>query len=566
MQKDLYFFGYTGGQQAAKEAYENQLHSVAAQQMLIEQLSPSGSASQTTSGRNGTGSYFLKFYANLKSNGISGSNGWPMKVRKICLVNGDGNGTSTHKASDLFLSLDAYKRFIFNLHVAEIKNRFMPETGSSNTYFKGKITSKGFLNVSSVTHEEPVTNSNPRGSMDIMPGGLFNAQAEVRYPFAEALNDADVWDQYWSMLYNHCFIPTISALGFKNANFKWDTPINNRDLVKTGEIPFDNYYIPLYNQDHVSLTAENVTWLIKQLEGNYYNQSNIEISGPDHFCDQEQYEVEGLPTGATVQWKMVSGESKGFGISSTGLVSKIKPWNEVVYGRPITIEAKVTLSDGVIIPLSKEITTMTRKPNVGIALSYYLPANMSMGYVTIRHNDFNNGCVPGSYLYSINNMLMGSRRNYTMKGEMVNISGSFDLRKLPFHVANKLVNKLVLVRIIFNPLKTDMLPRNIEITRSVLFRNSHGTHPRPYFSLIQSSDLVTLKINDEEETISDRSVKSATPSGVYEIQLWNATSLLDTFKTDSKEYQISVSHLPAGIYIVRLIKDGEVYTQKIIKK
>lgn len=169
IQKDLYFFGYTGGQQIAKDAYDQQLHSIAARQMLIEQLNRYGSVS-TTDGQNGTASYHQTYYTSLKSNGLPNSSGWPSKPRRVVLVNGNGNGITTNQPSDLFLSLDAYKRFIFNLKVAEIRNRFMPPTGSYDSFFKGTVTTTGFLNIVFTTMELYFTNVNQRGSMDIVQG------------------------------------------------------------------------------------------------------------------------------------------------------------------------------------------------------------------------------------------------------------------------------------------------------------------------------------------------------------------------------------------------------------
>ena len=60
-------------------------------------------------------------------------------------------------------------------------------------------------------------------------------------------------------------------------------------------------------------------------------------------------------------------------------------------------------------------------------------------------------------------------------------------------------------------------------------------------------------------------INNTSSSDITEIQLWSATSLIRTYKTDQETYQFSVSDLPKGIYFVRVIKDGKTYTEKLIR-
>ena len=80
--------------------------------------------------------------------------------------------------------------------------------------------------------------------------------------------------------------------------------------------------------------------------------------------------------------------------------------------------------------------------------------------------------------------------------------------------------------------------------------------------------MVTIQLEEEtseKSTVStERAIKTPT-SGDTEIQLWSATGLIKTYKTEQKTYQIPVSDLPKGIYFVRVIKDGKTYTQKLLK-
>lgn len=88
-----------------------------------------------------------------------------------------------------------------------------------------------------------------------------------------------------------------------------------------------------------------------------------------------------------------------------------------------------------------------------------------------------------------------------------------------------------------------------------------------------ATDVVTVQLSDETERpgmllnkeTGETIIKSGN-SGVYEIQLWSMSTMLKRFTTDQPVYQIPVSGLPAGIYFVRVIKDGHTHTKKLIKK
>ena len=92
-----------------------------------------------------------------------------------------------------------------------------------------------------------------------------------------------------------------------------------------------------------------------------------------------------------------------------------------------------------------------------------------------------------------------------------------------------------------------------------------------YFSLSPNpaTDVVTLKLTDPDDGIlSPQGQGSLTTRGVtstYEIQLWNGLTILRSFKTNQLTFQIPIAGLPAGLYFVRVIKDGQTYTEKLIE-
>ena len=92
-----------------------------------------------------------------------------------------------------------------------------------------------------------------------------------------------------------------------------------------------------------------------------------------------------------------------------------------------------------------------------------------------------------------------------------------------------------------------------------------------YFSLSPNpaTDVVTLKLTDPDDGIlSPQGQGSLATRGVtntYEIQLWNGLAMLRSFQTNQPTFQIPIAGLPAGLYFVRVIKDGQTYTEKLIK-
>lgn len=82
-----------------------------------------------------------------------------------------------------------------------------------------------------------------------------------------------------------------------------------------------------------------------------------------------------------------------------------------------------------------------------------------------------------------------------------------------------------------------------------------------------ATDIVTVELQESIETgVSASRMMTAPVSGEYEIQLWSASAMLRRYTTEQPIYQISISGLPAGIYFVRVIKNGQTNTKKLIKK
>lgn len=82
-----------------------------------------------------------------------------------------------------------------------------------------------------------------------------------------------------------------------------------------------------------------------------------------------------------------------------------------------------------------------------------------------------------------------------------------------------------------------------------------------------TTDMVTVELQESTTTDASTGRMITVPvSGKYEIELWNMLSMVKRFATSDPVYRLSLSGLPAGIYFVRVIRDGEIYTKKLIKK
>ncbi|WP_445722825.1 esterase/lipase family protein, partial [Flavobacterium sp.] len=309
-QENLYFYGYNGRQDQAKTKFDENFRSPAARQMLIEQLDNKHEAfpypttlwgNNLPSGQNNNTPFRQQFQTNLNSNGISGSNGYPQNLRKIALINGTTNGATTNNAGNEFLELAAFTIIKYGqifgtpiqtkIKVATINDSFLQNTGGYGQTFSGKVTIKRVGGLEVQNGSVSRTNSNPRGSMDIVQGGTFNTQGIIKDEFTLALNDAVDSQEWRTYLPNHAFIPSVSSLAFKNPNFNWSTALN-RNLVcdpNNKEIYFDSYFAPSKNEEHVFVSAENANWLLKELDGipqapRFPIQANL-LTGPDLICN-----------------------------------------------------------------------------------------------------------------------------------------------------------------------------------------------------------------------------------------------------------------------------------------
>ncbi len=268
VQGSTYFLGFIHEDEGAKTKYKQKLLAPATKQMLINHYGYSS----------GKSTYFTRYQNGLIANGLPNTNGYPTKSRNIAIVNGSMSGRKTAHPGQRFLDMRGFTvaasfwflvqhRWTINLFT--IKNNYQQEYNQPGVVFniRSYKVSSDFYN----SREESRTNSNTQGSLDVVPGGLFNSGNDLKEEIVAALKKRGTRRRMYTpsteigTVVPHAFIPTHSALdtnGFSN----WYQSINI-NLVSANKTPFDTYYGESTNTEHVSFTQASKNWLFNELDG-----------------------------------------------------------------------------------------------------------------------------------------------------------------------------------------------------------------------------------------------------------------------------------------------------------
>lgn len=244
--------------------------------------------------------------------------GFPQQTdRNIALVNGSITGSTNATAGENMAYADI---MAFNgLGRGQIWVDF-PSNSGINRVFRFRLSTLWGL-ITIINKKEYATTSSAYSSLDNSPGGYYDivGMAEdalnVTFPMWYSQGFTNEWGIYggipwWASILgilfvdsayidikdNFTFIPTKSALAFSGSNTHWNENIGSRNLVCTGETPFDSYYAPNYNQGHVTLHNNSVNWLLQEINGNphqipsiYGNSYLPEITGENTICNNEYH-------------------------------------------------------------------------------------------------------------------------------------------------------------------------------------------------------------------------------------------------------------------------------------
>jgi hypothetical protein len=294
----------------AGTALNQQANNPAAKEMLISHYLAN------KSGPGGAPGFRDRFNSVITTMGYpKGDTGQPF--RKIAIADGslggnevvaDGSVAFTFQAADIrIVNLLLFKVRINFFTAAQAQVNFEPSAGSTAPIF-------AFKGVKWLPEIKNYTTPSYTSSLDGAPGGTFYTQQTIagfggitvaKFAFV------NIKTYFSSVQNNHSFINTKSALGFQGSNQNLSENMSGRNLVCTGETPFDSYFAPLNtNYEHINLWPAAANFLVQEISGNQQAPSVLNpttttftINGPTSICGGSgTYSINSLPAGATVTW------------------------------------------------------------------------------------------------------------------------------------------------------------------------------------------------------------------------------------------------------------------------
>lgn len=326
VQKGIEYFADKLFNEGAKEFIDDQLSRPATKQMLVNHYK------NNTSLPVGAPNFRNRFQNDLDNLGM------PQNLRKISLINGSItsalNGVSSAQTLKIEGDIDS---FIFipylpvtsivlttltNIFANGVLSNFYHTTnkkyGNDETFtFDGGIRGKFLWWEWWTSRKSFKSKPKSMGGYDISPGGYFNAQQIVadqsisKDTYLYVIFNAGV--QTGATVYDptQSFIPTKSALAYTGSNIL-DEVIGDKNRVCSGNTPFDSYFAPENNEEHITLTAKNVDWLKKELNNNpqlpsvYKNFVFSSLSGDLAVCDTKtniyNLDIPSSCSGFTITW------------------------------------------------------------------------------------------------------------------------------------------------------------------------------------------------------------------------------------------------------------------------
>ncbi len=317
----LNFFAEWAGDDGAKKNRDDKINSPAAKQFLLHHYLSNPSSP------GGAPVFRDNFVNRLENNGINpGTNfGFPIQLRKVALINGNLKGITTGIGGQTILNFESRLRICNKLFgffgpkifcgntiiVAQAVINFTGNYGANNRVFFGAYTNK---------HDETNTHDPSNTiSYDISPGSTTDAtnQIAIKIPsVTHSFGFITTSQNVGPVFPNHCFIPTKSSLAFKWNNKTnigdFGENLSSKPLVCTGDIPFDSYFAPQVNEEHVFLSPEGANYALNEIRG-IPQKPRINLSVTKSVngssCSNTSYtfSVPNLGAGITYNWQIPSG-------------------------------------------------------------------------------------------------------------------------------------------------------------------------------------------------------------------------------------------------------------------
>ncbi len=235
--------------------------------------------------------------------------GFPENTRNIAVVNGVQDGLSVNTIGDRYVDLVAEtgQGFFRGLRV-KTKLDYTPDRGLTRNAFDFIAQAKFAFGIYVTVFKRirQATTIYGRGSYENTPGGYFNVD-ELAGTFVGDINSD--FDNILMNLYigdidiqlndpNFSFIPVKSSLAFIGSVDLYED-FSNRNLVCTGETPFDSYYTAENdNEQHIELNTFSAAFIRQEILGDQQLPNapfaSSSIVGPSVICasDLVTYELD----------------------------------------------------------------------------------------------------------------------------------------------------------------------------------------------------------------------------------------------------------------------------------
>lgn len=309
--------------------------------------------------------------------------------------------------------------------------------------------------------------------------------------------------------------------------------------MQTGEIYFDDYFAPAVNQEHVSLSSENVAWLNTWLE-NVKNdtltcsatQVNMTLRETD--CNQIEISISGSNPGAS---HTIS--SRDNNVLFDGLTSVVTTSN-TVYGEvadiPENFYIKVSTFDACGRPVNVERGYYFSHPRVitGVFPEYVSGDHVAANVTTTSYDTY--------YKWYINDQLLseGSDKSYFCTCE---IDKEY----------NKLPNNILRVEV----------ETNCGVSSSAV--HEYVIVPYGYFAISLDPKTSYLSITTDENKNSEINNNSAQEFDQVIISDMKGNVKYKKRFNNVSNYQVDVSGLTNGFYSLQLLSNDKILENKVFQ-
>jgi len=477
--------------------------------------------------------------------------GYPQNSRNISVINGTLDGSPTNDFGQQYLNLNA--RALLGTLRTDLKLNYSPLPGNMINDLNFRLYLRfPLFKITIFKRKRSVSSLSSLGSLENSPGGYYDVdQMTDKFlggnfygifgntsgtALEEFLRDVFLHIDLTLTNPNFSFVPSKSSLDFIGNPYLYEK-INNRDLTCSGETPFDTYYAPAISQKHISLSGGATTFIKNEILGNQ-QKPNLEprsenLSGPQVVCNNS----------ATFNFDACSGT-----ISSWSVSPNLEILSSNNYS--ITVEAigngegfvEAALSAGTV---RKDV--WVGKPNIPSNILLF-PNQLCLNQLIIA-SVLSNNPQPVDVYYEWRGV-----GNYTAQNPAASEIQFTTMPDTPY-------TTFVRVK------ATNACGTSFEFSKfvSVVDCGGGGGGPAPDPAMVDLGNPQVIfypnpTTGKASVTLQDIKFTDAT------IQILDMSGNIRTeLGTNTPTTSLDISHLPSGLYIVKITTGKEVFAKQLIK-